>query len=393
MKDKIKEVFKAFFGIKIRLGAVILACVIFAGAGWGANVYRQTQLYGGKDNYILAKKYLEVKAVIDAYYVGDSDGTTLSDASSAAMVKALGDQWSYYMSPEDYEAYKLYTANEYAGIGVTIQTDEDSGGFLINAVTAGSPAESAGVKAGDIILAVDGESVVGLTIAEVRTLIRAHLDATVTVSLKNGSDTRDVEIDCAVVYTKPVTYELMDNKVGYIKIVNFEAGAGEAAVAAVDDLLAEGAAALVFDVRSNPGGMLSELITILDYLLPEGDIFVSVNEAGEETVTKSDNVCIDVPMAVLVNADSYSAAEFFAAALSDYHWATVVGEETTGKGRSQITLPLSDGSAVHISSSKYLTPNRADLSEQGGLTPDITVALTETGDAQLEAAMAAALAK
>lgn len=393
MKDKIKEVLKAFFGIKIRLGAVILACVIFAGAGWGANVYRQTQLYGGKDNYILAKKYLEVKAVIDAYYVGDSDGTTLSDASSAAMVKALGDQWSYYMSPEDYEAYKLYTANEYAGIGVTIQTDEDSGGFLINAVTAGSPAESAGVKAGDIILAVDGESVVGLTIAEVRTLIRAHLDATVTVSLKNGSDTRDVEIDCAVVYTKPVTYELMDNKVGYIKIVNFEAGAGEAAVAAVDDLLAEGAAALVFDVRSNPGGMLSELITILDYLLPEGDIFVSVNEAGEETVTKSDNVCIDVPMAVLVNADSYSAAEFFAAALSDYHWATVVGEETTGKGRSQITLPLSDGSAVHISSSKYLTPNRADLSEQGGLTPDITVALTETGDAQLEAAMAAALAK
>ncbi len=243
------------------------------------------------------------------------------------------------------------------------------------------------------MLAVDGESVSGMTVSEVRTLIRSHLDESVTVTIKSGNETRDVEIDCTIIYTKPVSYRLLDNGVGYIAISNFESGAGSGAIAAVDDLLAQGASRFVFDVRSNPGGLLSELIKILDYLLPEGDIFVSVNEAGEETVTKSDNICIEVPMAVLVNSDSYSAAEFFAAALSDFDWAVVVGTQTTGKARSQITLELSDGSAVHVSSNEYLTPSRVDLSKQGGITPDVTAEMTETGDAQMEAAISAVLSK
>jgi carboxyl-terminal processing protease len=393
VKDKIKKALESFFGMKIRIGTVILACVIFAAAGWGLNVYRQTQAFGGKENYTLAKKYLEVKKAIDDYYVGTSDDQTLSDASSAAMVKALGDQWSYYMNPEEYEAYQLYSANQYAGIGVSIQEDKETGGFAIISVTPDSPAEVAGVTTGEIILAVDGDSVKGMSVSDVRALIRAHLDESVTITLQDGNDTRDVAIDCTIIYTKPVTYELKDDGVGYIRIQNFESGAGDAAIAAVDDLLQQGATSLVFDVRSNPGGLLSELIKILDYLLPEGDIFVSVNEAGEETVTRSDNVCIQVPMAVLVNADSYSAAEFFAAALQDYQWATIVGENTTGKGRSQITVALSDGSAVHISNNKYLTPNRVDLSEQGGITPDIVVPMTDSGDAQLEAAISAVLSK
>lgn len=393
MKEKIKNALKSFFGMKIRLGTVILACVIFAGIGWGICNYRQVQLYGGKENYTLAQKYLEVKKLIDDYYVGASDDATLSDASSAAMVKSLGDKWSYYMTPDEYEAYKLYSANEYAGIGVSIQEDAESGGFLIVSVTADSPAEAAGVQAGEIILAVDGQSVKGMELSEVRTLIRTHLDDSVTVTIKNENETRDVDIDCTIIYTEPVSYELLDHHVGYIQIINFEFGAGDAAIAAAEDLLAQGATALVFDVRSNPGGLLSELIKILDYLLPEGDIFISVNEAGEESVTESDNICIDVPMAVIVNSDSYSAAEFFAAALSDFNWATVVGEQTTGKGRSQQTLELPDGSAVHISTNKYLTPSGVDLSEQGGITPDLVVELTDVGDAQLDVAVSAVLSK
>ena len=143
----------------------------------------------------------------------------------------------------------------------------------------------------------------------------------------------------------------------------------------------------IFDVRTNPGGLYSEMVTLLDYLLPSGDILVYVDSTGAEEVTKSDNVCLDMPMAVLVNSDSYAAAEFFAAALKDYNWATIVGERTTGKGRSQITVELTDGSAVHISNGKYLTPNRTDLSAEGGLRPDIDTALTDSGDAQLSAAL------
>ena len=389
MKDKMKNACASFFGIKIRLWAVILACAIFALGGWYMNARSTRMAFGGSDGYAAAQKYLSVQKIVEDNYVGEEDDAAMSDAACAAMIKSLGDQWSYYMTASEYETYKLYSANQYQGIGVTISAEQSGDGFAITAVSAGSPAESAGIKAGDIMMAVEGQSVSGLTVDEVRTLIRSHLNETVTLTIKSGSSTADVKVDCTVIYKDPVTYELKDGGVGYIRIENFESGAGDKAVAAVDELLDKGATSLVFDVRSNPGGLLSELIKILDHLLPEGDLFVSVNEAGEETVTRSDSVCIQVPMAVLVNADSYSAAEFFAAALKEYSWATVVGESTTGKGRSQITVELADGSAVHISNNKYLTPLRVDLSEQGGLLPDVPVAMTAEGDAQLDAAITA----
>ena len=389
MKEKSKNLLQSFFGIKIRLWAVLLACAIFAGGGYYLNARKTRQAFGGSEGYAAAQKYLSVQKVVDENFVGEENNDAMSDAACAAMVKSLGDQWSYYMTASEYEAYKLYSANQYQGIGVTISAEQSGDGYEITSVSAGSPAEAAGIKAGDVMLAVGGQSVKGLTVDEVRNLIRSHLNETVTLSIKSGGTTADVSVDCTVIYKEPVTYELKDKGVGFIRIENFESGAGDKAVSAVDDLLSQGATSLVFDVRGNPGGLLSELLKILDHLLPEGDLFVSVNEAGEENVTKSDAVCIQVPMAVLVNADSYSAAEFFAAALKEYNWATVVGEQTTGKGRSQITVELPDGSAVHISNNKYLTPLRVDLSEQGGLFPDVPVVMTSEGDAQLDAAIAA----
>lgn len=142
-------------------------------------------------------------------------------------------------------------------------------------------------------------------------------------------------------------------------------------------------------MRSNPGGLVSELTALLDYLLPSGTIFISVDKDGNETATESDSVCLDMPMAVLVNEYSYSAAEFFAAALQEYNWADIIGAQTTGKSRSQQTIELSDGSAIHVSTARYLTPMRVDLAEQGGIVPDQIVALTSKGDAQRDAALAA----
>ena len=136
-------------------------------------------------------------------------------------------------------------------------------------------------------------------------------------------------------------------------------------------------------MRNNHGGLLSELLKALDHLLPEGDMFVSVNEQGEETVKKSDADCVEIPMTVLVNENSYSAAEFFAAALSEYDLSSLVGTHTTGKARSQVNIVLRDGSAVHISTNSYLTPKRVDLSEKGGLAPDISVSLSKEEEAKL----------
>lgn len=394
MIERIKLAIGAFFNLRVRLWAFLLACLICAGAAGGFVFFREREKIGGKDNYSEAIKYLEVKNAITANYVGEMDASKVADSAYYAMVKSLGDQWSYYMSPSEYKAYEMYTANQYAGIGVTIKLDENTKGYIITGVTAGSPAEKAGVQPAEIILEVGGTSVIGLATNEVRKLITEHLNEVITVKLKRLDGTeQNVKIDCKIIYTNSVSHDLINKNVGYVKITNFESGAAKAAIKAIDELLAKGASTLVFDVRSNPGGLLSELVTLLDYILPEGDIFVSVTKDGKEKVTKSDNVCIKVPMAVIVNENSYSAAEFFAAALSEYGWASVVGEKTTGKGRSQITVKLSDGSAVHISNNKYLTPKRVDLSAQGGLNPDVVVAMTDKKDAQLDAAVSNVLLK
>ena len=372
----------------------IIACLLCIAVTAGVMCLVFFGRFGGVSNYKMARKLAEVKEVIDENYIGERDDTAVENAASAAMVTALGDQWSYYMTPEEYQAYLMYSANEYAGIGVTIQPESTGGGYRIVAVTAQSPAERAGLTAGDVIVSVDGTDVSDMPLSEVQQLIRSKLDRTISFSIR-GADgkTRTVDVDCTVIHTDPVSFKMLDNNIGYIQINNFEKGCGDSTVKAMDQLLSDGASALIFDVRNNPGGRLSELITVLDHVLPEGDIFVSVDRSGRETVTKSDNVCVKVPMSVLINGNTYSAAEFFAAALREYDWATLVGENTTGKGRSQTTLVLSDGSAVHISSNKYLTPQRVDLSEQGGLIPDIAAQPGEDPeiDSQLNAAISAVL--
>ena len=371
--------------------ASILACVICILVTALVTSLIFVGKFGGSRNYKLALKFAQVKQVVDKNYIGDADDTTISDAASSAIISAIGDKWSYYMTAEEYKAYQMYSNNEYAGIGVTIQLDDKTKGFRITAV-ATLLVQNGTLKQGDIITAIDGEDVTGKTLSEVQTIIRAKLNKTLKLTVQDtAGKSRTVTLDCTVIYTDPVTYKLMDNGVGYVRIRNFETGGGTRAVQAVDKLLDLGAKSLVFDLRDNPGGLLSELITILDHLLPQGDLFVSVDGSGKETVTQSDSVCVKVPMAVIVNGNTYSAAEFFAAALREYDWATIVGQNTTGKGRSQTTIALPDGSAVHISSRKYLTPNRVDLSEQGGLVPDVVVApgADSEVDAQLEAALSA----
>ncbi|MCD8116337.1 MAG: S41 family peptidase [Oscillospiraceae bacterium] len=335
--------------------------------------------FGGWEGFRASAKYASVIRVIETHYVADYDVDELTDAALAAVIDALDDDWSYYMDADTYAAYQDYSANQYQGIGVTISQDEETGGFLIVTVTKDGPAQTAGLEPGDIILAVDGTDVTGGTTADVRALIQADYGAKALLTVQDGEDgsVYEVSVSCEVIYTSPVTAELLDGNVGYIIISNFREGAGSQTIEAIEELIAQGAESLIFDVRSNPGGQVSEMVELLDYLLPEGDLFIRTDKNGREVIETSDADCVELPMAVIVNADSYSAAEFFAAALRDYDWATIVGEATTGKGRSQVTISLADGSAVHISKYTYLTPSRTDLYEAGGLVPDVVVGLTE----------------
>jgi carboxyl-terminal processing protease len=172
------------------------------------------------------------------------------------------------------------------------------------------------------------------------------------------------------------TAEMLPGHVGLVTIANFDSRCAEETIAAIESLLDQGAQKLIFDVRNNPGGYADELIQVLDYLLPEGKLFHMEYYTGQEDITESDRRELKIPMAVLVNADSYSAAEFFAVALQEYDRAVILGEQTSGKGYFQTTIPLSDGSAVGLSVGKYYTPGGVSL-EGVGITPDVEVTVDD----------------
>ena len=348
------------------------------------------------------EKLDEIVALLNEVYVDGYDTDKLGDYLAQAAVAATGDRWSYYVSAEDYDAFVESNENAYVGIGVTVESSDDlTDGVLITKVTPNSPAEEAGIEADDRIYAVEGETVESLGLDETKNRIRGEEGTEVTLTILRGEKKFDVTVKRASVEVEVVKYSMLDGSIGYIKINNFEANSADRTIEAIDALRGQGAKALVFDLRFNPGGRKDELVRVLDDLLPEGPLFRSVDYKGNESVDYSDADCVELPMAVLVNGDSYSAAEFFAAALQEYDWATVVGTKTCGKANYQQTFRLSDGSAVAVSTGHYQTPHGVTLANVG-VTPDEIVevdnktylelykeAVAVKDDAQLQAAIKA----
>ena len=324
----------------------------------------------------------QLETLIEERFIGQADRKELEDAAAAAMVKATGDRWSYYMSSEEYESYRDQVDNSYVGIGVTIQMEAEEG-YRIIEVTAGGPAEEAGIKVGDLLFEVEEQSVRNMAVTEVRDLVKGKEGTTVKLRLLRKGEPMAFTVERRKVETPVAVGEMLTENVGLVTIVNFDSRCAEESITAIEMLLEQGAESLVFDVRNNPGGYADELVKLLDYLLPEGDLFRTERYDGKEHVDTSDAQCLKIPMAVLVNGSSYSAAEFFAAALGEYEAAVVIGEQTVGKGYFQTTYPLEDGSAVALSIGRYYTPKGVSLSEAGGITPEILIELDEETAAAL----------
>ena len=314
--------------------------------------------------------------LLERYYIGDLDEKAVEDAAAAAMVDALGDRWSHYQTAEEYELYQDTMSNSYVGVGIVISVREDGQGLDILEVTAEGPAQAAGVLAGDRLIAVDGTDITGMTTADVSTLVKGEEGTFVTLTLLRNEQEMELAVERKRIKSVVATGELLSDGVGLITIANFDDRCAEETIAVIEDLRSQGAQALIFDVRNNPGGYKREMVELLDYLLPEGPLFRTVDYRGKEQVDTSDASCLELPMAVIVNLHSYSAAEFFAAALSEYDAAVTVGEKTYGKGYFQNTFALSDGSAVTLSIGKYYTPNGESLAGVG-LTPEVELPLTE----------------
>jgi len=325
-----------------------------------------------------AAKFDELLMKIGEVYIGEFNIDEVSAAAMHSAVDALGDRWSFYMTAEEYESYLDSANNRFAGIGVGIATDDTSEGVTVLYVYKDSSAEDAGIVPGDVITGIDGMSVKGISLDDMRGLLSRPIgDTAELIILRADGTTETLTVIYRYVFVDPVYFEMIDEKIGYIALANFDYGAAERFISALDSLIEDGAEAFIFDVRSNNGGRVDQLTAILDYLLPEGEIFITVDRDGREEVTFSGPEMIDFPAVVLINEYSFSAAEYFAATLGEYGYAQSVGEQTTGKNRMQITVRLRSGGALHISSSQYLTKNRVSLFDVGGLTPDHHVPLTD----------------
>lgn len=329
-----------------------------------------------------ATKLDQVEYLIKNRFIEEADMEKAEDAAATAMIDSLGDRWSYYLSAADYATHKEQVENAYVGIGITISPEESGQGFLILAVQKDSGAEAAGLLAGDIITGAEGQDVRGMTTAQLRDIIRGKEGTSVSLEITRDSEVLWVQVTRMQILTEVVRYEMLENNIGLIAISNFDARCADETIAAIESLREQGAQALIFDVRNNPGGYATELVKVLDYLLPEGDLFRTLDYAGRETVDKSDASFLDMPIAVVCNEDSYSAAEFFPAAIQEYGAGTIVGMPTCGKGYFQYTYELSDGSAVGLSAGKYFTPSGKSLIGTG-IQPDVVVEVDDETRAKI----------
>ena len=364
---------------RISIPACICACLLtliltLTGVFLWQNVFAQK----GAADYSTEDKLAEAADIIRENYIGEYDESELADWAIDAMIASLNDRWSFYMTAEEVTAYQMSSRNSYGGIGIVVQDNTGTQGARVLKVYEHSPAGEAGVVPGSLFLSVDGQDVTGMERDEVVELVRQAI-ARQRVALRllcPDGEEREYTLIPGDVYTEPVTFRVLPGGLGYVRIENFEGRSAQGAIDAVEALRQRNVNGIIFDVRENPGGQLSELLQLMDYLLPEGKLFISRSIDGSEHVDYSQASCVQLPMAVLINEDSYSAAEFFAAALREYGWAELVGAQTSGKGYAQITVPMTDGSAIHISHIAYFTPKGVCLAGVG-LTPDYIVELGE----------------
>lgn len=351
---------KTFIRVMSYLATALLACAL--------------TLHLCTGNLSGVSKLDQVKYLIETRFIGEADMDQADDAAAKAMVASLGDRWSQYLTAQENAAYSEQTANAYVGIGVTISPDEN--GFLVTDVQPDSGAQEAGILPGDIIVGAQGQSAQGITTSQLRDLIRGPEGTTVTLEILRDGESLSPEVERRQILTQVVSSQMLDGNIGLIAISNFDTRCAQESIAAIESLREQGAVALIFDVRYNPGGYASELVELLDYLLPQGELFRTIDYTGKEKIDYSDESFLDMPIAVVCNQSSYSAAEFFPAAIQEYGAGVIVGTPTVGKGYFQYTYQLSDGSGLNLSVGKYFTPQGKSLADVG-IQPDILVEVDE----------------
>lgn len=323
------------------------------------------------------KKTGEIEELINAYYLDEIDGQKVEDTMYTGMVAGLEDPYSVYYSKEELESMEESISGAYSGIGATLTQDPDTGELSVVSCFDGTPAQEAGLQPGDVITGWNGKSVEGIELSELVSKIKTDPEEQLTLEIERDGENLEVELTRREVQIPTVEYEMLDNQIGYIRLVEFDEVTADQFKEALEDLENQNMEKLIIDVRNNPGGVLQVVCDMLDQLLPEGLIVYTEDKNGNrKEYTSDEEHQFTKPLAVLANENSASASEIFAGAIQDYGIGTIVGTTTFGKGIVQRTFYLSDGTGVKLTVAKYYTPKGHDIHKKG-ITPDVEIELDE----------------
>lgn len=322
-------------------------------------------------------KIRQIEEMLDTYYVEDYDKELAEELMYTGLVAGVGDPYTYYLSADSLAEQVEKNSGHFVGIGVEIYAGDD-GYIVVSSVTPGGPAEAAGILAEDKITEVDGESITGKTAADVSALVKGEegTDVTLTIFRESTGEVLEKTVTRQDIQVQTVSWCMMDDNIGYISITNFRENTYNQFKEALDTLEAEGMEKLVLDLRNNTGGLVKSAHEIGEELLPEGIMVYTMDKEGNREDTLCDDVYNDVPMVVLVNGNSASAAEILAGAIQDTGRGELIGTTTFGKGLVQRLFTLPDGSGLNVTIQKYYTPNGTSI-HGVGITPDYEVELPE----------------
>lgn len=322
-------------------------------------------------------KIRQIEKTLDTYYVEDYDKELAEELMYTGLAAGVGDPYTYYLSADSLAEQMEKNSGHFVGIGVEIYAGDD-GYIVVSSVTPGGPAEAAGILAEDKITEVDGESITGKTAADVSALVKgeAGTDVTLTIFRESTGEVLEKTVTRQDIQVKTVSWRMMDDNIGYIAITNFRENTYSQFKEALDMLEAEGMEKLVLDLRNNTGGLVKSAHEIGEELLPEGIMVYTMDKDGNREDTLCDDVYNDVPLVVLVNGNSASAAEILAGAIQDTGRGQLIGTTTFGKGLVQRLFTLPDGSGLNMTIQKYYTPNGTSI-HGVGITPDYEVELPE----------------
>ncbi len=358
------------------------------------------QSFSSRESGRLGQRYDAIEEKIDkmdklisSYYLNpeDIDLDKLEQGIYAGYVAGLEEDYTTYYTPEEFASVMESTSGKYSGIGAYVSQNMSTGLITIVKPFEGGPAAEAGIQKDDILYAVEGEEVSGEDLNMVVAKLKGEEGTAVQVTIYRALEDRyiDVEVTRAVVNVPTVTYRMLEDGIGYIQISEFGEVTAEQFAAAAEDLEAQGAQSLIFDLRDNGGGLLDSVCDILDRVLPkELLVYTEDKDGNREEEWALDDDRIDMPMAVLVNGNTASASEIFTGALKDYDEAEIIGTTTFGKGIVQSIIPMADGSAVKLTSAKYYTPSGVCI-HGTGIEPDQVVEYDREAeeDNQLQAAV------